>query len=157
MSIIYEALKKAQRRLKITPIKTEEEKRWPWFYLGFIVASLLGCVFVLVLIFYTPKIKTLATSNLDQKQKSIDEKRVAPTKVEYKPSRAIEYESDPSKFPKNTLKLDGIIYMNDDYIALINNRILKKGDFIEGAQIIGISDNSVDLKFGDSNFNLRLK
>ena len=147
MSIIYEALKKAQRRLKIISIKSEKKKYWIWFYLGFIFISPLVFIFVLFLIFYTPETKLVMSKSTFG--------YIAKARLE--PAQNIKYKSAIPEFPEISLRLNGIIYMDGVYIALINDGILKEGDFIEGARITKISDKRVDLKFKDKSFSLRIK
>jgi hypothetical protein len=48
------------------------------------------------------------------------------------------------------LVLDGIVYAADDSYALINNKILKVGDKIEGAKVLRIEQDYVELKTADS-------
>ena len=146
MSIIYEALKKAQRRLKITSIKNEKKKYWVWFYLGFIFISPLVFIFVLFLIFYTPEAKLLMSKSTFG--------YIAKARLE--PAQNIKYKSAIPEFPEISLRLNGIIYMDGVYIALIDDGILREGDFIEGARITKISDKRVDLKFKDKSFSLRI-
>jgi len=149
MSIIYEALKKAQRRFKISPTKSENKEYFIWFYLGFIFISSLGFIFVLFLIFYTPKTDLAAPKRISKVQDS--------SKTTFTSFRNIKYEAAALEFPEISLKLNGIIYMDGEYIALINNSILRKGDFIEGAKIIGIYDKRVDFNFRDKGFSLHIK
>jgi len=50
------------------------------------------------------------------------------------------------------LSVEGIMYDNANPIAVVNDQLLKKGDTIEGAQIVEISGNSVTFQRGDKIF-----
>ena len=53
--------------------------------------------------------------------------------------------------------LNGIIQGNGESLAMINNTILKKGDFYQGGQIINITSSSVTLFYRDKEITLRIK
>jgi type II secretory pathway component PulC len=153
MSIIYEALKKTQQRLKISPSSTQNKINLSWLYLAFIIVGSLGCIFVLFLILYNPQIKlsaSIASSKIENEPKatSVQVKSESPQKSQH---------ISAADLPKLSLQLKGIIYMDGSYIALINDKILKTGDFIEGAKVMGISDTRVDLKLREKIFSLGIK
>ncbi len=53
--------------------------------------------------------------------------------------------------------LNGIIEGRGESLAMINNTILKKGDFNQGGQIINVSNDSVTLFYRDKEITLRIK
>ena len=67
------------------------------------------------------------------------------------------HEVSNSRLPKVPLNLSGIIYMDGEYLALINDKFLKSGDFIEGSRIVKITDNQVYLKRKNQIFSLHIK
>lgn len=57
----------------------------------------------------------------------------------------------------NTLDLKGIMDYAGERIALINNEILKEGDYINGARVVRITKNSVELFLKDKIIILKIK
>ena len=58
--------------------------------------------------------------------------------------------SDPQKAPetKNSvagMTLSGIVKMEEGYLALINNKIVKKGDTLDDRTILSIDKNQVEV------------
>ncbi|MEW6170712.1 MAG: general secretion pathway protein GspB, partial [Candidatus Omnitrophota bacterium] len=56
-----------------------------------------------------------------------------------------------------SLVLNGIFFKDDQAYALINNQVFKENDAINGARIIAIHPDSVDLVFEGRNFTLRIE
>lgn len=56
-----------------------------------------------------------------------------------------------------SLSLTGIIWGYGRPAALINNRIVKEGDLIEGAEVLEIRQNEVKLNFGGQELSLSLE
>lgn len=52
--------------------------------------------------------------------------------------------------------LNGVIEGGGESLVMINNNILKKGDYIEGAQIIRITSESVTLYYNNKEIILRI-
>jgi hypothetical protein len=55
------------------------------------------------------------------------------------------------------LNLNGIVYDNERPYAIVNNKVMLKGDTIEGAALIEIKQDSVKFVFNDKEFELRSK
>lgn len=76
-------------------------------------------------------------------------------------------ESAPSFFSTISLKekkevlpaltLNGIIGGRGEPLAIINNMVLRKGDFIQGAQLLEIYTDRVELISGDKEITLRIE
>jgi len=56
-----------------------------------------------------------------------------------------------------TLILNGILCSQDEDLALINGRVVKEGEKIEGAVVRSISEESVVLEFGGKRIILRVQ
>ena len=56
-----------------------------------------------------------------------------------------------------TLVLNGIVFSPDSSYALINNKIVKEGDKIEGVIVVRITQDGVELKDQDAPFKLSPK
>lgn len=63
--------------------------------------------------------------------------------------------STPALFP--VLNLNGIVYDEERPYAIINNRVLLKGDTIEGATLIEINRDNVKFMFNDKEIVLNAK
>ncbi len=55
------------------------------------------------------------------------------------------------------LKLNGIIKGAGEPLAIIDNRILRKGDYVHGAQITSISSDSVTVLYSDKEIILKIE
>lgn len=65
---------------------------------------------------------------------------------------------EPSeKKSRPELVLNGIAASGSDGWAIINERIVKVGDTVKGAKIVGISADRVDLEFDKETFSLLIK
>ncbi|MBI4335335.1 MAG: general secretion pathway protein GspB [Candidatus Omnitrophica bacterium] len=53
------------------------------------------------------------------------------------------------------LRLNGIVYDSQRPYAIVNNKVLSKGDMIEGACLVEINPESVKFKFEDREIELR--
>jgi len=62
-----------------------------------------------------------------------------------------------NKAISHNLELTGILGTPDNPSALINDKIVKVGDVIEGAKVVKINKNSVDMSLQDKKFVLDLK
>ncbi len=131
MSIIHEALKKAQIRLTIP---SEDKKKTNILILlgiGFVFLGFLGCGFALMLLINSSRPKTFV--KVVELRKQLNEKKVAIN---------LPLTSKPDN---SQLVLNGIISMEGNYLALINNQILKEGDYVQGMRIINITKDKVEL------------
>jgi len=144
MSIIYDALKKVdQSDINNQPSKPapKEKKIKPKFYLLYILMICLGLLVAnLIFSFFSnPSKAILPAPALPPINATTTPQVTALTAQE---------ESPPA------LVLNGIFFSENKGYALINNQILKEGDTIEGATVVKINANAVDLKFKD--FALKL-
>ena len=57
--------------------------------------------------------------------------------------------------PASNFVLNGIFFSGGSTYALVNNKIVQPGDSIDGAQVLSISAETVELKLGDSTITLR--
>lgn len=156
MSIIYDALKKVEeassknlgtemdKSSKSMPKKIAYHKKIPKILISVLVVCL--GVFVANIFFgIFPKPLSNNTYTGIKDQPGVDKKQdvsVHPglpkeTPLEVKPSVK---ESPPS------FVLNGVFFSGDEGYALINNRIVKKGDKIDGATVVAISLDEVNLE-----------
>lgn len=150
MSIIYEALKKAQKRLTL-PLVVKKNKKPPHvrFYFAFVIFAAFGCAIALFMIVYTPKIKFPSTLQVS--------KLASQTAASPDLSSVIDSSDKIPGMSNLAVKLKGVALINNEYFALVNERILKAGDFINGVQVKKIYEKCVEFKLGNKDFTLSLK
>lgn len=165
MSIISDALKKAaDKRRGVTRLREEDftrdldghiekiaskKTRWSllsslgtFFIVGFaIIAFLYNVEFLPSFMNSAGKTSSTVVPKKLDLERTISPADVDKPKVITKPR------------PKKTgsllfnLRLNGIMEGKGESLAVINNKILRKGDFIEGAELIDISSNKVTLLY----------
>ncbi len=164
MSIIYDALKKVETS-QANDSKTKIDngfKSKPKIYLVFALMVCLG-LFV-ANIFYewlipkpllnTADIVTGGQPMRDKKEtvSSYSKPSTGITALETKTSVETKIETQKESPPSFTL--NGVFFSGNEGYALINNRVVKKGDKIEGATVMQIFLDEVDLEFGGSLIKL---
>jgi len=73
-------------------------------------------------------------------------------KPEAEPEKQIMPEVKPAPTP--VLKIEGLVWGGRLPQAIINQKVVKIGDIIEGAQIVDINREGVTLTFNNSQYNL---
>jgi len=155
MSIIYDALKKVEQRLPFPNAKKETKNILLWLAIGAITLGFLASGFALFLLFSSLSKPVQIT----QKSSAVNPAlriKTAPAKPAPAPTLAREINPTRQKI-YDTLDLKGIMDMEGERIALINNEILKAGDYINGAKVTRISKNTVELLFKDKVIILKIK
>ena len=148
MSIIYDALKKVETS-QANDSKTKIDKGFkskPKIYLVFALMVCLG-LFV-ANIFYEwliPKPLLNTTDIVTGGRPLIDKKQT---------SASVETKMETQKEIPPALTLNGVFFSGSEGYALINNRVVKKGDKIDGATVVQIFLDEVDLEFGGSVIKL---
>lgn len=136
MSIIYDALKKVEQSREVpTKANSGVEKPKPRLkiYLAYTLALFLGIwitngVFAL---FSKPGVVNQASKE--------DIYNYAPV------SPDISKVASSIPLTKADFALNGIFFSEDEGFALINNQIVKEGDVVNGAKVLRISVNAVEL------------
>ena len=73
-----------------------------------------------------------------------------------KMAKALKIESTQDEFLTSFI-LNGIVYDADDSWAIINNKIVRVGDKLDGATVISIAPQKVVLLFKEERFGLAVK
>jgi len=145
MSIIYDALKKTEDKGRLNP-GGSPRKKGKLFWLVFVICIALGLVFLL--------------TKLPRKDVAV--KTPQPEEVQTtKAAPASAMEKEPGLLAQdNTVAgeyfLEGIIYGQDNPLAIINGKILKKGDKIDDLELVNISPESVQLRNPEDNTSINL-
>ena len=174
MSIIYEALQKAERKtphikpaIKTTPRQSpEKDKLKPVIVILIVIVVTSGAAFSLArknasktqTYKNTPPgtATTLAhdkpqTNSIIKKGLSLPRISFTQPETEYP---AYSYNSKTTDGVEFTLS--GIISAKSKYMAIVNGKRVTKGDTIEKATVSDINDNSVELSLGDKKITLSL-
>ncbi|MBI5144691.1 MAG: hypothetical protein HZA27_00715 [Candidatus Omnitrophica bacterium] len=166
MSIIYDALKKVEFSLKeaagpsLEPgAKVKKVKPKPYL-IYILLASLVFFVANTLFIFFRRAAPTNSTVNplpsqslpvqqvVNQTSETTPEATLIPA-PETLPVVAAEKED-----LKEKLVLNGIFFSNEQVYALINNQIVREGDTIEGAKVVRITSDEVELASEEENIKL---
>lgn len=154
MSIIYEALKKTEGKLADVQGK-EDKKPKPKFKIYFIYVSVLCIGFLIANILFG-----IFSSISKSKAKKFPEPQPAAI-TSLAPPIVTSSQSDTGSVttaqPEQVLPsfiLNGIFFSENEGYALINNKIVKEGDIVDGATVAGISSKMVEIKYQDSVLTL---
>lgn len=154
MSIIYDALKKIERSQNkdssVTMNKLKKPK--PKIYLVYVLTLCLG--FFMANIFLKSFTKTF---EVQTNKKTPDVKEVGSPAIETSEpitKTDVVVPSEPEKKPLPQFVLNGVFFSQDQGYALINNRIVKEGDVVEGALVLRITLEEVVLEHAGSTIKL---
>ena len=142
MSIIYDALKKVETSLtgdSKTKIDKDSKSK-PKIYLLYVLMICLGLF--IANIFY---------GWLSQKEPYL---ALTPPTAALQTSVSVEAEMETQKEAIPSFTLNGVFFSGGEGYALINNRIVKKGDKIGRASVVQIFLDEVELELDGSIINL---
>jgi hypothetical protein len=162
MSIIYDALKRIEKKTKDTEYGFDSRKR------DTRKSRRLGCILLILLILclvalFVDKSSTkkyFIKSTLTDKHTMYPKvSRITMTGKEKTPAKVVPLSAPKAEPPTTDKKLplfylNGIFFSDGEYLALINDQLVQTGGFIEGAQVQKIDSEGVDIKFGESSFRL---
>ena len=148
MSIINEALKKTEQSIQRNsnpnniPLKKESKLKPILLYIIILLAGLFLGNLLLNLLHAVikptlPPIKPISLSTLQPSATP----PAAPTPTTLPATEEVKTQT----IPKQTFVLNGIFYSDNDGYALVNNQIVRENDLVDGAKIIKITTNSVEL------------
>lgn len=157
MSIIYDALKKIEKSNSVTP-KAEDKLNAPSpskktkTYLLYILVVCLGAAIANIFFGFFTKPAKVNKVNKINKVVALPVLPPAMPPKELPPGikkvpDAVEAKKQPELSP---LVLNGVFFSQSQGYALINNRIVKEGDTVEGAVVKRIGLGEVELEFEGS-------
>jgi hypothetical protein len=160
MSIIYDALKKVEKKVHPAQNETQgisvEKKRNPALT-SYVVPVLIACFLIVAvgILFTTMRQKPQAPLAAPLKVSPQVSLPAAAPVVTQTPLPQTEASSQPSQPPQ--LTLNGIFFSQDGGYALINNEIVREGDVVQGVTVLRILADEVDLDYNGSPFKLSTK
>jgi hypothetical protein len=160
MSIIHDALKKAQKTNASSQLPSSVEQRpsSKKFILLYAGVALLGAlcaklffVYALPLFLKKPEKPRLASQ---AKREPLPIKTVAPSSslpqsnalVLPEIIKKVSQKADTSLGPESGITLNGVFFSEDEGYALINNQITQEGDVVAGAKVMKITVDEVELE-----------
>lgn len=158
MSIIYDALKKVERKVhpaqNETPGISVEKKRNPALT-SYLVPVLIVCFLIVAagILFSAVRQKPQAPLAAPLKVSPVIT-QMPPPQPEALPLSS-EAPSQPSQPPQ--LTLNGIFFSQDGGYALVNNEIVREGDVVDGVTVVRILSDAVELDYNGSPFKLSTK
>ncbi|MCX5699872.1 MAG: hypothetical protein NTX01_09310 [Candidatus Omnitrophica bacterium] len=143
MSIINEALKKTEEYLqknaaKDNPLPPKPAKTKPFilYYILILSAGLLLGSFIFTLLRHKIQIIQTPKKNTDA---IIQTTNLPPT------TALASQPTEENKPTKANFVLNGIFFSDNDGYALVNNQIVRKNDYVDGAKVGLITTNTVEL------------
>ena len=164
MSIIYDALKKVEAS-HANDSKTKIDKGFkskPKIYLVFALTVCLG-LFVANILYewLIPKLSLKTSNTVTEGQLLIDKKQTVSRYSEpltetatLQTSASVETKMETQKETLPAFTLNGVFFSGGEGYALINNRIVKKGDKIGRASVVQIFLDEVELELDGSIIKL---
>ncbi len=162
MSIIHDALKKTQSSLgensekndspppiqpplETTPSRTpvaatasDKTPVWMWTIWGILFAVIVGSFITTFFLIYSEKKDNLAKMQEQAKQQELARQQ-ALAKMVAATNASLNVQDS------GELRLNGIMTTDGQPIALINNRIVKAGDYIGNKRVVAIGEDKVEL------------
>ena len=171
MSIIYDALKKVERSKKNSPgpKAPEEDKSKVKSYLVYVLIGLVGFVLAGAIFRFATmslrgkelapiKVPAVASPKPRPEKKAVSENKEVPAaSTESGRQGPAPSAGEQVTAPARRMTLNGVFFSEDEGYALIDNKVVKVGDAIEGAQVIKIDIDGVELEAGGETFRLETK
>jgi len=164
MSIIYDALKKVEDSSKLTPqVSVQEKNNKLKNFLIYLTVTTIGIIIANILfnIFIKPAEPIIPLNPAPDKtpiSSSQATDSILMPNTPKAPTNSTAPLLEPFKSKEQSeapgFTLTGIFFSAGERYALINNRIMKKGDTIDGARVKEITANNVELDFEGSNIKL---
>jgi hypothetical protein len=149
MSIIYDALKKVEKSANrdiITEVNKERSgnKLISYLLYALVVCAGLFLANAIFAVFSVPQstLKPEAPLKAIMPSKAIEQPAVAGKSTAFAPA-VIEVKKAPEIPP---LLLNGVFYSKNEGYAIINNRVVKQGDFVDGVKVRKVSLEDVELE-----------
>ncbi|MBN2121025.1 MAG: hypothetical protein JW734_08255 [Candidatus Omnitrophica bacterium] len=158
MSLIYEALQKIEKRPSYKTSPKNKERHIFLFLL--LIAISAGIIYISI-----PKNTPVKTATINTKtEQNLVKEYSRQTNKEQIPDKpqTFSYSEPPISFYKKLmqkeekLRLSGIIYSPDKAMAVINGRIVGQGETIAKAEVLKITEKSVELNRNNEKIILTL-
>jgi len=102
----------------------------------------------------SPKPALKTTDIATKVQPSTDKKETVAKTAALQTNASVDTRIETQKETPPVFTLNGVFFSGNEGYALINNRIVKQGDKIDGATVVQIFLDEVDLDFGGSIIKL---
>ncbi|MCG2714474.1 MAG: hypothetical protein L6308_06535 [Candidatus Omnitrophica bacterium] len=146
MSIINEALKKTEQSIHKNSIpEIPKSATKPYIiYILILIAGLFLSNFVFVLLRHKTETAVTVKKSPDLTDQPVKEIKTIPPISVVTPGPTLE----ENKTPQANFVLSGIFFSDNDSYALVNNKIVRENDSVDGARVKTITANTVELDSG---------
>jgi len=143
MSIINEALKKTEQSIHKNSIpEIPKSATKPYIiYILILIAGLFLSNFVFVLLRHKTETAVTVKKSPDLTDQPVKEIKTIPPISVVTPGPTLE----ENKTPQANFVLSGIFFSDNDSYALVNNKIVRENDSVDGATVKTITANTVEL------------
>jgi hypothetical protein len=160
MSIIYDALKKAEKTIHgnletdihIKPQNSNLKFKLIALYVGIICLGLIAGNIIFNYL-SRPK-KTIAMNAQPLINPPVDKKSAVEKEAESSPKQPIPTLPAIENEAREPFVLNGIFFSQDEPFALINNQIVRIGDTVDGALVLRITAKEVELNSAGATIKL---
>lgn len=167
MSIIYDALKKVEGKIKNygnaaqEAGKEQKAKAGPKIYLIYLLIIAFGAFSAnFIYRLFTPSLKTAPAAKSIKAPETKEPAKEHLPELPQKPialPEAASIEPPPDSEPLPSLILSGIFFSEDGAYALINNQIVEEGDEVGGLSVIKIGVTEVELQNKEKTLKLPIE
>ena len=143
MSIINEALKKTEQSIHKNSLpEIPKSATKPYIiYILILIAGLFLSNFVFVLLRHKTETAVTVKKSPDLTDQPVKEIKTIPPISVVTPEPTLE----ENKTPQANFVLSGIFFSDNDSYALVNNKIVRENDSVDGATVKTITANTVEL------------
>ena len=154
MSIIYDALKKVERTTNKDIISEVNKERSASKLTSYLLYALVACagIFAANMIFSAfspenaaplPKEAKIILPAASRKTATAAKETLGPIPPKVAPAVIVEAKIEPMIPP---LMLNGVFFSKNEGFALINNKVVKQGDSVEGIKVKKVNLDDVELE-----------
>lgn len=156
MSIIYEALKKAEKGInfnsKTTPDTKDKHSKFQYqIYLLYVLVAGIGLLIGNIIFGFLTRAKNPSAKQAitvpKEAAKITQPKPIAAAAPQTTLASAVNIKSKP----RVSFSLNGVFFSDNEGYALVNNRIVKEGDLVEGLAVRRITLDGVELQGHDGS------
>lgn len=154
MSIIYDALKKVESSQAREPGKKIDGglKPKPKAYLLYILIACV-CLFIANVFYGRLSRENPLIHPTPERKEPVYSGHKIPTPI-LQETQPLETKAQPQEQASPVFTLNGVFFSGSEGYALINNRVVRNGDVIDGATVVRISLDEVDLELGGNSIKL---
>lgn len=152
---------KSEFPLEPIPTETKKSNTLMWILMGVLVSAAIMSISLIITGINKKTVKPLATPSIATPEKT----KETPLPINLPPPLSTQTETTATsvseapkvKIPASppSLMLSGIVAGGDGSFAIIDGLVVKKGDTVSGAKVLGIYADKVVLEYDGAEFSIR--